>query len=185
MTLLPDHMIAAFCRPHGGVYPSLIEPFDENRLQPASHDLTLGNEFILFDDLRISAIDLSNPPKDAGRKMKISDKDGILLKPMEFVLGVTREVISLPPNVAGRLDGKSSLARWGLLIHVTGGNVDPGWRGPLTLEIFNAFPIPILLRPGKPVCQIVFQRLLAPAARPYSGRYQDAKGVESSKYDGN
>ena len=185
MSILPDHLITSLCRP-GVLYP-LVEPFDPERVQPASIDLTLGNEFITFRDLvneEVTFIDLDAPPQGVGYKLVLQEGEFYVLEPMEFVLGVTRERICCPPNIAGKLDGKSSLARFGLLIHVTGGFVDPGFRGPLTLEIFNAFPVPIILRPGKGICQIGFQHLTAPAAQPYQGRYQDAEGVEASKYTG-
>jgi dCTP deaminase len=180
MTILPDHWIGNLSRP--GVKHPLVEPFDPDRTQAASHDLTLGTEFIHFRDISDGqVVDLLEPPNGIGTKVKC---DAFQLEPCEFVLGVTNERICLPDNIAGKLDGKSSLARWGLLIHVTGGNVDPGWRGPLTLEIFNAFPVPIILRSDRAICQIVFQQLTAPAVEPYSGRYQDAEGVEASKYTG-
>lgn len=186
MSILADHQIYQLCQPHASVHGPLVDPFDEERVQPASIDLTLGNEFITFEGVKLhnDVIDLANPPRPIGNHSVIGDDEFIRLNPLEFILGVTRERINCPPNVAAKLDGKSSLARFGLLIHVTGGFVDPGFRGPLTLEIFNVFPIPIILRPGLPFCQVGFQRLYAPAARPYSGRYQDAEGVEGSKYDG-
>lgn len=184
MTIVPDHLIEWYCKPDGSEPEPLITPFDAKRVQPASYDLTLGNEFITFEQRTLPiAIDLSDPPKSVGTKRVLQEGEFLRLDPLKFILGVTRETICLPSHIAAKLDGKSSLARFGLLIHVTGGFVDPGFRGPLTLEIFNVFPVPILLRPGIPFCQIGFQELSASARKPYTGRYQDAKGVEASKYD--
>lgn len=185
MSILPDHEISRLSRPSMTTLP-LVDPFDARRVQPASIDMTLGNEFITFKHVKLhyKVIDLADAPLNVGRKLFLSDGEPFVVNPGEFVLGVTKEHLCCPANIAAKLDGKSSLARWGLLIHVTGGFVDPGFRGPLTLEIFNVFPIPIILRPGLPFCQVGFQRLEQPADVPYQGRYQDAIGVEASKYDG-
>jgi dCTP deaminase len=181
MSILPDHEISWLSHSD----PPLIKPFNEQRVQPASYDMTLGDEIITFDRGPMpQVIDLASPPKDVGLKIKLIENESYRLMPMQFILGVTRERICCPADIAAKLDGKSSLARFGLLIHVTGGFIDPGFRGPLTLEIFNVFPVPILLRPGLPFCQVGFQRLTESASVPYAGRYQDAEGVEASKYDG-
>jgi dCTP deaminase len=183
MSILPDTEIIELCLHSNGRAP-LIAPFDAERVQPASYDMTLGNEFIIFDLIPFQVIDLANPPKVVGSKVNVADDEYITLMPGKFILGVTQEWLDCPINIAAKLDGKSSLARFGLLIHVTGGFVDPGFRGPLTLEILNVFPVPILLRPKLPFCQVGFQYLQSPASRPYAGRYQDARGVEASKYQG-
>jgi len=182
MTVLPDHEIRKLCR--GGVTCPLIAPFDNDQVQPASYDLRLGDEFIVFDNFEQTHLDLGDL-NDKSPRMVVPDPDkGFVLHPLKFALGVTVETVWLPDYVAGKLEGKSSLARTGLLIHVTGGFVDPGFHGPLTLEFFNAREIPIILRPGIKIAQIGFSAMLAPAAEPYNGRYQDARGVEASRYTG-
>ena len=93
-------------------------------------------------------------------------------------MGVTEEYVELPDDLVGRLDGKSSLGRLGLVVHSTAGFVDPGWKGNLTLELSNLAPVPIELYSGMKASQISFMRLSSPAERPYG-----SKGL-GSKYQG-
>ncbi len=179
---LPDHEIAKLCRP--GVVRPLVYPYDADRQQPASFDLRLGHEFIVFDNYEQTHLDLGNLNDRSPRKIIVTPEMGFTLHPLKFALGVTMETIWLPDDIAGKLEGKSSLARTGLLIHVTGGFVDPGFHGPLTLEFFNAREIPIILRPELPIAQIGFMRMESPSVAPYQGRYQGATTVEPSKYTG-
>lgn len=158
----------------------LIEPFRPERVQPASYDLALGDEFIVFDEHEDTVIDLADVQDNAARKVKKPDK--FVLHPGEFVLGVTEEIVRIPSDLVARLEGKSSIGRIGLLIHVTAGFVDPGWDGRLTLEIYNVRRKPIILRPGKPFCQISFQRMETAAEKPYTGRYQGATSVDATRY---
>lgn len=176
MTPLPDHRIAA-------LGPNLITPYDEDRVQPASYDLALGNEFTVFDAHEQVCIDLECV-NDLSAKKVVLDKDdgGFILHPGEFVLAVTAESVKLPNDIMARLEGKSSIGRLGVMIHVTAGFVDPGWEGQLTLEVYNVRKIPIILRPGLPFCQISFAYMESAVANPYEGRYQGARGVEASKY---
>ena len=160
----------------------LITPFKRERVQPASYDLALGNEFIVFDAHEQVFLDLASINDASAKKVHRTPEQGFTLHPGEFVLGVTEEVITLENGLVARLEGKSSIGRLGLLIHVTAGFVDPGWSGSLTLEIYNVRKVPIILRPGLPFCQISFQLMAAPAHQAYSGRYQGAAGVEASKY---
>ena len=106
----------------------------------------------------------------------------IVLHPSEFILGVTEEVVRLSNNIVGKIEGKSSLGRLGLMVHVTAGFIDPGFIGPITLEMKNLLNVPIVLRPGKKICQIAFAWLNSAARRPYDGRYQNSKGVVASRY---
>lgn len=161
----------------------LIDPFNKERVQPASYDLALGNEFIVFPrDSEGPPIDLADMKDDKGVKTTIEDGEGLLIQPQEFVLGVTEERITLPDDLVARLEGKSSIGRLGLLIHVTAGFVDPGWDGRLTLEIFNVRKRAIVLRPGLPFCQLSFTRMEAAAEEPYHGRYQGDDTVAVSRY---
>ncbi len=160
----------------------LISPFRPERVQPASYDLALGNEFIVFDAHEQLYIDLFDLKDDSARRVTITDDRGFVLHPGEFVLGVTEERVTVPNNMVGRLDGKSTIGRTGTMIHITAGFVDPGWKGKLTLEICNVRKIPILLRPGQPFCQISFSLMTAAAEKPYQGRYQGADSVDQSRY---
>lgn len=175
MTILPDVAIN-----HMGT--DLVDPFVPENVQPASIDLRLFNEFIVFDSHDSLFIDLNNVYDDSARKVIKEFGEGFILHPGEFILGATLEKITCPDNIVARLEGKSSIGRLGILIHVTAGFVDPGWRGRLTLEILNVRKIPIILRPGKSFCQISFQYMASPAEKPYAGRYQGDDGVSVSRY---
>lgn len=156
----------------------LVVPFSEQRLQPASVDLLLDHEFAVYQDGQISLIDLINPTSDALKKVTTN---GFILHPGEFVLASTVERVNLPSDLVGRVEGKSSLGRLGLIIHATAGFIDPGFCGQITLEIANLRRVPIVLRPYRPICQISFARC-EPVEKPYQGRYQNQKGVTASRY---
>lgn len=157
----------------------VIDPRDDSCIQPASVDIHLDKTFRIFRPWKPPYfIDLSQP-LDNLTDLELVDKDGYFaLGPGQFVLGTTIENIELPDDIMGRLEGKSSLGRIGLLIHATAGYVDPGWRGHLTLELSNVSAIPILLFPGMKISQISFHRLETPAERPYG-----SPGL-GSKYQG-
>src|SRR4051794_22345719 len=140
MSILSDFSIKDLCEgwEQYKLAGPIIEPFCEEQLNPASYDMLLGDEFVVFDAEQQVCIDLQYPISDGTARKKKTDGDPIVLQPQQFMLGVTVEKVNMPHDVAGRLDGKSSLARAGLLIHLTGGNIDPGFCGPITLEIFNA-----------------------------------------------
>lgn len=171
MSTLPDRRILEYGA-------QLISPFNAEQVQPASYDLRLGWEFIRFRTRDWHLIDLADL-KDSSHE-KIVAEDQYVIAPGEFLLGVTVESVKIPPNIVARLEGKSTIGRTGLMIHVTAGFIDPGFHGPITLEIFNCRRVPIILRPGLPFCQISFA-YMEPADKPYSGRYQNAQGVEASK----
>ena len=176
MSFLPDHEIAAL----GSL---LIQPFDVEAVQPASVDLHLSNEFLVPDIGSIRCVDLADPV-DFMKPVTIheSEDDGFVLHPGEFILGVTREKITLPNSIVGKIEGKSSLGRIGLMVHVTAGFIDPGFRGPVTLEMKNLLQVPIVLRPGRKICQIAFAYMNTKVEKPYTGRYQDSRGVVASRY---
>lgn len=161
-----------------------IEPYKRKHLQPASVDLTLYPEIRLFEkpqktQTSMEYIDTRNMSYDLTTAIpitKFSDK-GYFIKPGEFILGCTNEVITVPNNLAAKLEGKSSLARISLIVHHTGGWIDPGFSGRITLEISNHLNIPILLYPDMPICQIGFMTMMSPARTPYGhkdlySRYQ-------------
>ena len=175
MTFLPDHHISEYGE-------SLVQPFRQDCVEPASIDLHLSDEFLVPDISNVRCVDL-NEPIDFMKHVVVGI-DGYVLHPGEFILGVTEERVSLPDNVVGKIEGKSSLGRLGLMVHVTAGFIDPGFRGPVTLEMKNLLQIPIVLRPGKKICQLAFAYLAAPAKNPYKGRYQDSEGVVASRYGG-
>lgn len=137
------------------VEDGLIDPFTIDQLQPASYDMKLG----------------ALP----------GDKVMYLLGPREFILASTLERVRMPDNLVGRIEGKSTWARRGVIVH-TAGFVDPGFRGQLVLEITNLSPKPVWLHIGERICQIAFHEMDGPAERPYghhqlNSHYQDQEGV--------
>jgi dCTP deaminase len=145
----------------------VIEPFDVSMIQPASVDIRLGNSFRVFHNHRIQSIDLGNPPRDLTEHVEVGDEGEFVIHPGEFVLGRTQEWVEIPDDIVSRIEGKSSIGRLGLVVHATAGFVDPGFKGTLTLEIANFNSVPIVLRPGLPICQLSFMALDRAAERPY------------------
>jgi dCTP deaminase len=164
-----------------------IEPWDPERVQPASVDLVLGNSFRVFHNHRAAAIDLHDPPTNLTEEVVVGDGEPFVIHPGEFVLGVTRELVELPDDIVARIEGKSSLGRLGLIVHATAGFVDPGFKGTLTLEITNLTRIPIKLYAGLPIAQLSFMTLDTAAERPYGSaelgsHYQGQVAATESRY---
>jgi len=164
----------------------VIEPFNSDDLQPASVDIHLGDTFRVFRSSRYPFIDPTINQAELTECVTASVSEPFVLHPGEFALGTTLEKISLPDNILGRLEGKSTLGRIGLLIHSTAGYVDPGWIGNLTLELSNVANLPILLTPGMKIGQIAFEQLTTPVDRPYGHpelgyHYQDQEGPTPSR----
>src|ERR687889_610196 len=145
----------------------VIDPWDPGLVQPASVDLRLGDSFRVFHNHRAAAIDLREPPTNLTEEVVIEGDDPFVIHPGEFALGRTQEYVEMPDDIVSRIEGKSSLGRLGLIVHATAGFVDPGFHGTLTLEITNLTRLPIILWPGKPIAQLSFMTLDAPAERPY------------------
>jgi dCTP deaminase len=164
-----------------------IEPFDAKLVQPASVDCRLGRE--LSQMAEGPAIDPYRASEARWRRTVVPDGEAFRLASGEFVLGHTVETYRFPADVLGFVNGKSSLARIGLAVHVTAGVCDPGFEGQITLELSNIGRRDILLWPGMPVAQIVFAALDREAERPYGSpglgsKYQGQSGVTTSRYDG-
>lgn len=145
-----------------------ITPFFEARLQPASYDLTLGCNWALPVPEDIVEPYRESQPEDHWSRFKSSD---YLLRPGEFMLATTTERVELSTQFCARVEGKSTLGRWGLLVHTTAGFVDPGFSGLITLELRNVGPFTLRLRAGMPICQVAFDRVEG-ATEAYKGRYQ-------------
>ena len=144
-----------------------IIPFNEKCVQPASYDLHLDNQFKIFRPHRTEVIDTKNPVKDLMEDVDLGDDDFFVLHPGSFALGLIKEKTGVGKKHVGRLEGKSSLARLGLIIHTTAGFLDPGNSLQLTLELFNASPLPIKLYPGMKIAQIAFEELIESCDIPY------------------
>jgi len=163
-----------------------VEPYDEAMIQPSSIDVRLDRWFRVFENHKYPHIDPSVEQEDLTRLLETEGDEPFILHPGEFVLGSTYEVVTLPDDVAGRLEGKSSLGRLGLLTHSTAGFIDPGFSGHVTLELSNVATLPITLYPGMKIGQLCLFRLSSPAEYPYGSekygsRYQGQRGPTPSR----
>lgn len=147
----------------------IIENIRSEHISGASADLTLGSRFRLFKNSHKTHVDSANINLDEfSEVIEKHAGEPFIIHPGDFVLGEIQERVKLPNNIMGRLDGKSSLGRLGIIIHSTAGNVDPGWDGQLTLEITNISRMPVALWPGRKVAQISFIPLSSEAETPYN-----------------
>jgi dCTP deaminase len=168
---------------------------DESKIKGVSVDLRLDNRFRVFNDHNAPFIDLGGPRQqlqhqlDAimSQEIVIDEGESFFLHPGELALASTLEVVTLPADLVGWLDGRSSLARLGLMVHVTAHRIDPGWNGQIVLEIFNSGKLPLALRPGMDICAINFETLSSPVEQPYNQRkdakYRNQDGPVSSRID--
>ena len=153
----------------------MIQPVEERQIQAASVDIRLGNSFRIVEDNPQGIITME---KEIG--YKTIEAESYVLMPGQFILATTMEYIELPDNMTAFLEGRSSLGRMGLFIQ-NAGWVDPGFRGEITLELYNANRCAIELKAGRRIGQLVFARMDAAAARPYGGKYQGQRGATGSK----
>ena len=163
-----------------------IDPFSEDMVQPSSLDVRLDKYFRVFEKHRYPHIAPAEEQPDLTRLVEADGADPFILHPGEFVLASTYEVVTLPDDVAGRLEGKSSLGRLGLLTHSTAGFIDPGFSGHVTLELSNVATLPIKLWPGMKIGQLCLFRLSSAAEHPYGSqrygsRYQGQRGPTPSR----
>ncbi len=155
-----------------------IEPYDPTMIQPSSIDVRLDDRFLVFKSHTRPVIDVKQDLTDLTEMVRMDDDQPFILHPGEFVLGSTHERVRIPDDLVARIEGKSSLARLGLVIHSTAGFVDAGFEGHITLELSNVATLPITLYPGMKVGQISFLRMDGPAETPYGA------GSLGSKYSG-
>ena len=163
-----------------------VEPFDPKMIQPSSVDVRLDRFFRVFENHKYEVIDPSIEQSELTREVAVAPDDFFILHPGEFVLASTYEVITLPDDIAGRLEGKSSLGRLGLLTHSTAGFIDPGFSGHITLELSNVANLPVKLYPGMKIGQLCLIKLSSSAEHPYGSalygsRYQGQRGPTPSK----
>lgn len=152
-----------------------ISPLEESQIQPASVDIRLGNMFSIIEDLPAGVINLEEEIR-----YRTIETDRYVLLPGQFVLATTREYIELPDYLTAFVEGRSSLGRMGLFIQ-NAGWVDPGFRGEITLELFNANRCAIELKAGRRVGQLVFAEMDESALHPYQGKYQGQTGATGSR----
>ncbi|GAA4189939.1 dCTP deaminase [Gryllotalpicola kribbensis] len=163
-----------------------LDPYEPGMIQPSSIDVRLDRFFRLFSNHKYPFIDPAENQPDLTHLVEVDGDEPFILHPGEFVLGSTFERVTLPDDVAARLEGKSSLGRLGLLTHSTAGFIDPGFTGHVTLELSNVATLPIKLWPGMKIGQMCFFRLTSPAEKPYgsadySSRYQGQRGPTASR----
>ncbi len=163
----------------------VLDPYDAEMVQPSSIDVRIDRYFRLFDNHKYPVIDPAEEQPDLTRLVEVDPAEPFVLHPGEFVLASTYEVVTLPDDVAARLEGKSSLGRLGLLTHSTAGFIDPGFSGHVTLELSNVATLPIKLWPGMKIGQLCFFRLSSAAEHPYGAsgygsRYQGQRGPTAS-----
>ncbi|MFM1784395.1 MAG: hypothetical protein RLZZ579_672 [Actinomycetota bacterium] len=163
-----------------------LEPLNMELIQPSSMDVRLDRFFRLFDNHKYPFIDPREQQDDLTRFVEVDKDEAFILHPGEFVLGSTFEFVSLPNDIAARLEGKSSLGRLGLLTHSTAGFVDPGFQGHVTLELSNTATLPIKLWPGMKIGQLCFFQLSSESENPYGSsqygsRYQGQRGPTASR----
>ena len=164
----------------------VLEPFQPELVQPSSVDVRIDRFFRLFDNHKYPVIDPAQEQPELTRLVEVEADEAFVLHPGEFVLASTFEVVTLPDDVAARLEGKSSLGRLGLLTHSTAGFIDPGFSGHVTLELSNVATLPIMLWPGMRIGQLCFFRLSSAAEHPYGSsesgsRYQGQRGPTASR----
>lgn len=165
----------------------------ESRISGLSVDVLLGNYFRVFEEHNEPYIDLSGPKEQVAQVVErvmsdeiyVEDNKLFFLHPGQLALGVTHEVITLPEHIVGWLDGRSSLARLGLMVHVTAHRIDPGWKGKVVLEFYNCGRLPLALKPGMVIGALNFECLSGAAQKPYNKRkdakYQAQQGAVASK----
>jgi dCTP deaminase len=164
-----------------------IDPYDEALLQPSSVDVRVDRFFRVFRNSRYPFINVKEEQEDLTELLEMDGDQPFILHPGEFVLGSTLERVKLPDDVVGRLDGKSSLGRLGLLIHSTAGFIDPGWDGHVTLELSNVANLPITIYHRMKIGQLSFVQMTEPAETPYGtgeigSKYQGQQGPTASRY---
>ena len=185
--ILSDSDIARRLNNGDLVIHPLVDP--ELQIQPASVDLRLSSEFIVYRAAQVAFLDPRRPEtlESNTERIDVVDDEPFILHPGQFALGSTLERVEIPADLVARVDGRSSLGRLAVVVHATAGFIDPGFAGQITLELSNIGPIPVRLYPGMRVAQIVLHQMTSPAERPYGrergSRYQGQTGPVTSRID--
>lgn len=167
----------------------VVDPLDDPavQVQPASIDLRLGSEFLVFRNPHIPFVD-TRAPSVAEYTETLTIKEGgqFILHPGEFALGSTFERVRIPPDLVAKVEGRSSLGRLALIVHATAGFIDPGFEGHITLELSNLGRVPVALYPMMRISQIALHQMTSPADRPYGSagrgsKYQGQRGPVASR----
>lgn len=180
MAILSDKTIKEYLEEGKIVIDSLK---DEQQIQPSSVDMRLGDEFKVFKVIRKPYID----PKDEDdiaeymESSTVPEGEAFIIHPNEFALATTQEYVKVPDDLVARVEGRSSMGRLGVTMHVTAGYVDSGFEGRITLEISNIGAMPVALYPGQRVCQLVFETMTTPAELPYGHPKRNSKYMNQLK----
>ncbi len=159
----------------------VVEPFSEEFLKPASYDLNLDRYFMIFKEGEGKVIDVKKNIDNLMEEIEIGMGEAFVLKPGQFALANVKEITGVDSRHVGRLEGKSSLARIGLLIHATAGFLDPGNKLRLTLELVNTSPLPIKIYEGMKVAQLAFEELDSNCEKPYGSDKLNSKYTGDTK----
>lgn len=165
-------------------------PLPPEQYGSCSIDFRLGNEFSIFNHSRYPFIDLRDRTAiaDLMQTIVVPNGEPFILQPREFALAITEEHIEIDDDVLGRLEGRSSLGRIGIIVHGTAGLFDPGWRGKATLELSNLGRMPVALYPGMRICSMTFEQLSSPSSTPYhkkpGNKYAGQQSPWASKLSG-
>lgn len=180
MAILSDKTIKEYLK-EGKI---VIDPLkNEQQIQPSSVDMRLGDEFKVFKVIRKPYIDPKDE-EDIAEYMESStvpEGEAFIIHPNEFALATTQEYVKVPDDLVARVEGRSSMGRLGVTMHVTAGYVDPGFEGRITLEISNIGAMPVALYPGQRVCQLVFETMTTPAELPYGHPKRNSKYMKQLK----
>jgi dCTP deaminase len=161
----------------------------ELQIQPASVDLRLANEFLVYKPAQIACLDPRDPDtlSAATERVQVPDDGAFILHSGEFALGSTLERVQIPHDLVARVDGRSSIGRLAVVIHATAGFIDPGFEGQITLELSNLGRIPVRLYPGMRIAQIVLHQLTSAVERPYGkergSHYHGQTGPQASRLE--
>ena len=165
------------------------EPDLAVQLGSCSIDLRLGSDFRVFEHSRVPYVDLRSggTSGDIMREIAVPDGEPFVMQPGEFVLAATIETLEIPDDLVGRLEGRSSLGRLGIIVHGTASIFDPGWIGRITMELGNLGRMPVALYPGMRICSFTFETLTSPARVPYrlkpGAKYAGQQGPLASRID--
>ena len=169
----------------------VVDPLEDPdvQVQPASIDLRLGHDFLVFRTAHVPFLDTrSASGADHMERLHVPEGEPFVLHPGEFVLGTTLERVRIPFDLVAKVEGRSSLGRLAVVVHATAGFIDPGFEGHITLELSNLGRVPVALRPRMRVSQIALHQMSSPAQRPYGhpdrgSKYQGQRGPVASRID--
>lgn len=165
------------------------KPDLKTQLGSCSIDLKLGNTFRIFNHSKHPYIDLRQKVgiDSIMKEIRIPNDEPFIMQPGDFVLAITQESIEIAPDLLGRIEGRSSLGRLGIIVHGTASVFDPGWKGKATMELGNLGKMPVALYPGMRICSFTFEELKSPTTKPYAtkkgAKYANQKDPSASRLD--